>query len=72
MARLRAQAGTKERPPGTNKGTARTEEELSMTQPTPLTRRKTDRLCRYYEKAPCCGKSRKKPKPNATPIAELR
>jgi hypothetical protein len=29
-ARLRAQAGTKERPPGTNKGTARSEE-LSMT-----------------------------------------
>jgi len=34
--------------------------------------RKTDRLCRYHEKAPCCGKSRKKLKPNATPIAELR
>jgi hypothetical protein len=33
--------------------------------------RKTDRLCRYHEKAPCCGKSRKKPKPNATPHPAL-
>ena len=37
MARLRAQAGKKERPPGMNKGTALTEEELSMTNT--LTRR---------------------------------
>src|SRR5262245_18241998 len=37
-ARLHAQAGTKERPPGTNKGTVRSEE-LSMTKLTPFTRR---------------------------------